>query len=491
MEVLLGIDLGTSGTKGVLVTSDGEVLASEQIAHEISLPRPGWAEVDAEQVWWGDVRTVCRRLTGLPGNQIVGVGVSGVGPSLVLCDANLVPQRPAILYGIDTRASAEIDELNRRYGTTEILLSGGKFLTSQALGPKLEWVRRNEPEVWQRSSAWYGCHSFVTAKLTGANVLDHHTASQCDPLYRVPDFGWHHDWAMEICSPLRLPRLGWPQDVIGEVTAVAAEQTGVPAGVPVVAGTVDAMAEAFSVGVRSPGDMMIMYGSTMFVAQVIKEYRAIPNLWTTAGVDPYTHALAGGTATAGSLTTWLQTLMGGVDFGSLIAEAAEVPAGSEGLLVLPYLAGERTPLFDPEARGLMAGLTLRHTRAHLLRASYEGIGFGVRQMLDLFPDPEGHAGGRTVAVGGGLRSPVWTSVVSDITGQTQQIPKQGIGACYGSALLAAIGTGLVSPDTDWTKIEREVPPDPERQALYDELYGCWLELYPATRTQMHRLSKLS
>lgn len=182
--------------------------------------------------------------------------------------------------------------------------------------------------------------------------------------------------------------------------------------------------------------------------------------------------------------------MGGVDLTELVAEAAAVPAGCEGLLVLPYLAGERTPLFDPDARGLMAGLTLRHTRAHLLRASYEGIGFGVRQMLDLFPDPAVTTN-RTVAVGGGLRSPVWLSVISDITGRTQQIPREGIGACYGSALLAAIGSELVPAGTDWTTIDHEVVPEPSNRDLYDELYPTWLELYPATRTQMHRLARRS
>jgi xylulokinase len=485
--VLLGIDIGTSGTKGVLVTPAGEVLASEQIGHEISLPRPGWAEVDAERVWWSDVREICRRLVARVPGEVVGVGVSGVGPSLVLCDADLVPQRPAILYGIDTRASAEIADLTKRYGAEEILASSGKFLTSQALGPKLEWVRRHEPDVWRRSVGWYGCHSYLAAKLTGEYVLDHHTASQCDPLYRVPDFAWHADWAADLSAPMRLPRLAWPSEVIGTVTDASAAETGLRAGTPVVAGTVDALAEAFSVGVRSPGDVMIMYGSTIFVVQIMGEYRAVPNLWTTAGVDPRTHALTGGTATAGSFISWLQRLMGDPDLDGLGAKAAAVAPGCEGLLVLPYLAGERTPLFDPNARGVVAGLTLRHTRAHLLRASYEGIGFGVRQMLDLFSDPAVPTN-RTVAVGGGLRSPVWTSVISDITNRTQQIPKEGIGACYGSAQLAAIGIGLVPAGTDWTVIDREVPPNSANRTRYDELYRVWLQLYPGTRDPIHSLA---
>jgi xylulokinase len=187
------------------------------------------------------------------------------------------------------------------------------------------------------------------------------------------------------------------------------------------------------------------------------------------------------------LTTWLRELMGGPDFDTLKAEAAQVPLGAEGLLVLPYLAGERTPVFDPEARGLVAGLTLRHNRAHLFRAAYEGIAFGIRQILDLF-DESATPVTRTVAVGGGVNSPLWISIVSDVTGRTQLIPREAVGACYGDALLAAIGIGLVEPETDWTVIDHKVEPDSIRRARYEELYQLWCELYPATRGQMHRLS---
>ena len=486
VEVVLGIDIGTSSTKGLLVTPDGQVIESAQQAHQISLPRPGWAEADAEATWWGEVRGICNVLTSSAPGPIVGICVDGVGPSLVLCDADLEPLRPAILYGIDTRATDEIDLLNRRYGQDRILANAGKCLSSQALGPKLEWVRRNESDVWRAARGWYGCHSFVVAKLTGEYVLDHHTASQCDPLYRVPDFGWHSDWAEEICEPLPLPRLAWPGEIIGTVNPQAARETGLAVGIPVVAGTIDAFAEAFSVGVRDPGDLMIMYGSTMFLIQVLADYYLHPALWTTAGVEPQTHMLTAGTSTAGSLTNWLRDLMGGADFDTLKAEAADVPLGAEGLLVLPYLAGERTPVFDPEARGLVAGLTLRHSRAHLFRAAYEGIAFGIRHIFDLF-DESATPVTRTVAVGGGVNSPLWTSIVSDVTGRTQLIPRETVGACYGGALLAAIGVGIVEPKTDWTVIDRKAEPDPVRMARYDELYHLWRELYPATRDQMHRL----
>lgn len=489
MALLLGIDIGTSSTKGVLVTPEGKIVAAEQVSHTISLPRPGWAEVDAETVWWVEVQQICRRLSAHAGEPIVGVSISGVGPSLVVCDAQIQPLRPAILYGIDTRASAEIDQLNLALGPDEILASCGKSLTSQALGPKLAWVRNHEPDVWRRTQRWYGCHSFVIAKLTGEYVMDHQTASQCDPLYRTPSFGWHHDWAMEICAPLKLPRLAWPSEVVGTVHASAAEETGLPIGTPVVAGTIDAFAEAFSVGVRQPGDTMIMYGSTLFVAQLVDTYRVHPTLWTTAGVDPGTHALAGGTATAGSLTTWFQSVSGEAHFSELMAEASRTPPGSEGLLVVPYLAGERSPVFDPQARGIVAGLTLRHSRGHLFRAVYEGIAFGLRHLLETFAEAY-PPGDRVVAVGGGLHSPLWTSIMSDVTGRSQLIPREAVGACYGDGLLAAIGTGLVEPDTDWTVLRGEIVPNEQHRELYDALYETWLELYPTTRKTMHRLGEI-
>jgi xylulokinase len=488
VDTLLGIDMGTGSTKGVLVDTAGTVLASETIAHGMDLPRPGWAEVDAENVWWREVCRLSKALTArLPaGARLSGMCVSGVGPCLVLCDADLRPLRPAILYGIDSRAHAEIDALTAEFGRDAILERAGTLLSSQAVGPKIEWVRIHEPEVFDAAAGWYGSNSYIAAKLTGEYVLDHHTASQCDPLYATRDFAWNTEWAQRICGPLPLPKLVWPSDIVGQVSAAAAAETGLPVGLPVAAGTVDAYSEAFSVGVRRPGDQMLMYGSTMFLVQVIDEYHSDPTLWTTAGVDPRTLALAAGTSTAGTLISWLQSVTGTPSFDDLTAEAMAVPAGSDGLSMLPYLAGERTPVFDPHARGVLAGMTLRHGRGHLFRAAYEGIAFGIRQILDRFDDA--HAASRTVAVGGGIKSPVWVQAISDVTGRTQLVPEQAIGASYGDALLAGIGTGLLAPDTDWATIAREVTPDPRNRALYDDLFATWAQLYPATRETVHRLA---
>jgi xylulokinase len=320
-------------------------------------------------------------------------------------------------------------------------------------------------------------------------VQDHHTASQCDPLYDLPARRWHEEWAEDVAPGLPLPRLAWPAEVVGRVTAGAAEETGLPAGTPVSAGTVDAWAEAFSAGVRAPGDLMLMYGSTMFFVQVLEGLRSAPGLWTTNGVEPGQYTLAAGMATSGSLTGWVQELTGGAPFDDLVREAAGVPPGSDGLVVLPYFAGERTPIFDPRARGVVAGLTLRHRRGHLFRAVYEGIACGIRQILEFF-ERDVEPARRLVAVGGGTQGGLWTQVVSDVCGREQELPERTIGASYGDALLAAIGTGLVPPGTDWARIARTVAPDPAAQAVYDEVFRTYDELYPAVRPQLHRLARL-
>ena len=486
--LVVGVDVGTGSSKGVLTTAEGVVIAKTMRRHQMSLPHSGHAEMDAETIWWGEVVSICRELAlHARGHTIAGLCVSGIGPCVLVTDDDLTPLRPGILYGIDSRASAEIEELTERFGADAVLDRAGSELSSQAVGPKLLWIRRHEPEVWARTRRWFGSSSYVVARLTGEYVLDHHTASQCAPLYDIAAEEWASDWADEILGDLAMPRLAWSGDVVGTLHADAAEATGLPVGTPVMAGSVDAWAEAFSCGVRQPGDLMLMYGSTMFFVQVGRDLKACPPLWTAQSVQPDVMTLAGGMATSGSLLSWVQELTGKVDIATLAQEAELTPPGAEGLVVLPYFAGERTPLFDPHARGVVAGLSLRHGRGHLYRAVYEGIAYGVRQILELLEVAGGPAS-RVVTVGGGTRSGPWSQIVSDVTGIRQLVPEQTIGASYGDALLAAIGSGLVPPDTDWTRIVGEVVPNPENRAVYDELYETFTQLYPATRDQVHRLA---
>jgi xylulokinase len=486
-ELLMGVDIGTGSTKGVLARPDGTLVATASRAHAMSLPRPGWAEMDADRDWWGDAVSVIRELLSQATGRVAGVCISGLGPCLLMCDADHNPLRAGILYGIDMRATAEIDELTERLGDERIMQRCGKDLSTQAVGPKLLWVRRHEPDVYARARRWFSAHSYAIARLTGEYVLDHHTASQCDPLYDLHRREWARDWAEEIAPGLELPRLAWAADSVGTVSARGAEATGLPEGTPVSAGTVDAWAEAFSAGVREPGDLMLMYGSTMFFVQVLEAPVVHRGLWTTAGVDAGSYTVAAGMATSGSLTGWLQELTGGASFEQLVSEAAETRAGADGLVVLPYFAGERTPIYDPQARGVVAGLTLRHRRGHLFRAAYEGIAYGIRQILEHVDAAAGPAS-RIFAVGGGTQGGLWTQIVSDVTQREQIVPAETIGASYGDALLAAIGTGLASADADWSRVGARVEPDPEPRGLYDELYETYRELYPSVRTQLHRLA---
>jgi len=488
-EAVLGIDIGTSSTKAALADAGGSIIATAQRKHATSMPRPGWAEHDAERTWWAELVAVCNELAPLAGSRLRGVCVSGIGPCIVPCDDRVRPLRPAILYGIDTRATAEIDELEHRFGSEAILRRGGSALSSQAIGPKLLWLRHHEPEVWDCTKGWYMASSFAVARLTGEYILDHHSASQCDPLYDLAAGDWAYDWTSEIGNGVPPPPLAWPSQQVGVVSTAAAEETGLPPGTPVVAGTIDAWAEAFSVGVRADGDLMVMYGSTIFIVRVGETTTASPLLWTTQGVEMGTRTLAAGMSTAGSLTEWVRSLVGGPAWDEVLAEAALTPPGANGLLMLPYFAGERTPIYDPLARGVLAGLTLRHGRGDLLRAVYEGTAFGVRQILALFSDASGPPA-RVVAVGGGASSALWLQIVSDVAAISQEVPAQTIGACYGGCLLAAIGVGLVSESTDWSLTRLTVEPRPEHRELYDSLYALYARLYDETAETVHHLTRL-
>jgi xylulokinase len=488
-KLLLGIDIGTSSSKGVLADADGQVLATATRPHDFALPHPGWAEHDAEGVWWADFLAICRELVAQAQEPVRALCVSGIGPCVLPADTGGRPLRLAILYGIDTRATREIAEQTEQYGAERILARCGSLLTTQAVGPKLAWLRRHEPDVWAQTRYMFMANSFIIHRLTGEYVLDHHSASQCAPLYDLREHGWIEEWAAEIAPGLALPRLLWPAEVAGTVTQEASRLTGLPAGIPVAAGTIDAWAEAASAGVLDPGDLMLMYGTTMFIVEVVAAPRPHPALWTTAGVFPGTYTFAAGMATSGALTGWLRTIAGNLPYETLVQEAAQVPAGADGLVVLPYFSGERTPIFDPQARGTICGLTLSHGRGHLYRALLEATAYGVRHILETLHEAGG-GGTRLVAVGGGTKGGLWTQIVSSVVGREQVLPAETIGASYGDALLAALAAGLAEPTARWNQPAAIIPPDPASRDIYDQLYTLYRELYPATRAIAHSLAAI-
>lgn len=485
MAALLGIDIGTSSTKGVLTSHDGRVLAQADRPHEVSRPQPGWAEHDAEAVWWGEFCSLCRELAPQSDEPVVAVGVSGVGPAFLAADAHGDPLRPALLYGIDSRAMAEVAELTDLLGEDEIArrCSGGgagligSTLGADSVGPKIAWLRRHEPDVYARTRHLFMPASFIVHRLTGAYVLDPLSASGVDPLFDLVAERWIDDWAELLAPGLPLPELAWPGEGAGRVSAEAAAATGLPEGCVVAVGTRDSYGDAMSAGLTEPGDGLLIYGSTMTVLEVTTD-RGIPYLF------PGTRNVTGAMATSGALSTWLAGITG-ADIGTLVAEAKATPAGADGLVVLPYLQGERSPLSDPDARGTLIGLTLHHTRGHLYRALLEASAYGLRHTLEaLGSERLTHVR----AVGGGLRGGLWAQVISDVTGLTQHLTAQSAGACYGDAKLAGLAAGVTGRDDPWTQIVGTVEPDPSARGTYDALYAVYRDLHPATVDLQHRLS---
>jgi len=487
VTLLLGVDVGTSSSKGVLVTDAGEVVARSERAHEVSMPRPGWFEHDPE-VWWNEIAQITAELLEGRAHDLAGVCFSGMGPCTALVDANGHQVRPAILYGVDTRAAAEIDELNERLGADSILAGCGSPLTSQSVGPKLRWVQAHEPESWERSRRLLMPSTLAVLRTTGEYVLDHHSASQCQPLYDLRAGRWVGERAELIAPGLELPRLVWPAEHVGAVTAAAARETGIPEGTPVAAGTIDAWSEAVSVGLSAPGEMMVMYGSTMFLIALTADGRPDARLWLTRWAFPETNSRAAGLATAGSITQWFGRLASAT-VAALTDEVTSVAPGADGLVALPYFAGERTPLFDPDARGALIGLHLGHTRAHLYRAFLESTAFAVRHNVEAMSEA-GDAIESIVAVGGGTNAAVWMQIVSDVTGLPQAIPRETIGAAYGDAMLAGIAAGIFTGPPPWNPAVRRVEPNAAAADVYAELYPLYRRLYCETAGIAHRLARL-
>ncbi|MCB9452720.1 MAG: FGGY-family carbohydrate kinase [Anaerolineaceae bacterium] len=496
--LLLGIDVGTYSSKGVLVEADGTVLKSQVVEHDMSIPHPGWAEQDADAVWWHDVVALCHGLLdGSPytGADVVGVAMSAIGPCLLPVDASGRPLRPGILYGVDARASEEIDLLNESLGEAAVFDFSGMSFTSQAIGPKILWLQRQEPDVWAQTSALHTASSYMIYRLTGENIMDRHTASHYMPLIDIRALEWSDQLGSKLADAVLLPRLGWSDALAGMVNAQGAQETGLKPGTPVAVGAVDALSEAISVGAVQPGDLMMMYGSTAFFILVTEQPLPHPAVWTVAGAFAGQYNVAAGMATTGSLTRWFRDelardLPPETAYNTLFAAAADLPPGADGLLMLPYFSGERTPINDPKARGALIGLTLSHTRDHIYRAALESVAYGIRHNLETFQEM-GATIKRVVAVGGGTKSRTWLQIVSDVAGVEQNLPEITIGASYGDAFLAGMAAGVLNrSDLDrWVKPGTVITPEPDNRGVYDTLYRDYLALYDSTKDIMHRLAQ--
>jgi xylulokinase len=497
MRHYLGIDIGTFESKGVIVDERGRIVAGASKPHRMLVPRPGWAEHRPKQDWWGDFTYISRKMlaeSGIAPEAIRAVGTSAIGPCMLPVDEDGEALSNAALYGVDTRATTEIEELDAAIGPETILDRCGNALTSQSVGPKLLWLRKNRPDIFRKAAKIVTSTTYLVQKLTGECVIDHYSAANFSPLYLIDRQGWSTELAPAIIEPERLPRVTWTTDIAGQVTAKAARATGLAKGTPVITGTIDAAAEALSVGVVRPGDMMVMYGSTIFTIMLSRKRIADARLWYAPWLFPGEHASMAGLATSGTLTHWFRDLAArelGPDeaFAKLAKEAEASPPGARGLVMLPYFSGERTPIHDAQAKGAILGLNLTHSRGDLYRALLEGIACGTNHIVETYREI-GEMPKKLLAVGGGTRNRVWSQATSDVSGLAQTVCEKTVGASYGDAFLAALAVGDVKKKDilDWNPEARRIVPDRGNRAVYRRQYRIFRQLYERNRDLMAELS---
>ncbi|MGE5361694.1 MAG: xylulokinase [Bacteroidales bacterium] len=492
---LLGIDVSTTAAKALVLDWRGRVIASETTPLTVSTPRPLWSEQDPGE-WWTAVASSVRRALAaarLNGADVAAVGLTGQMHGLVLVDADHRALRPAILWN-DQRTGRECDEIRARVGKERLIRVTGNDALTGFTAPKVVWVGRHEPDVVARTRWMLLPKDYVRLRLTGVAAMDKADGSGT-LLFDLA----RRDWSMEIVDALGISREWLPPtfegpEIAGVVSRGGAEATGLREGTPVVAGGGDQAAGAVGVGAVVPGIVAVTLGTSGVVfattesAMVEPEGRlhafchAVPGRWHLMGVM---------LSAAGSLQWYRDVLAPGVPFDALVSEAAEAPAGADGLLFLPYLSGERTPHPDPLARGAFVGLTVRHRRAHLTRAVLEGVAFGLRDSFELLRHAGVDVSGEVRISGGGAKGELWRQIVASVLGATVVRVTSTEGAAFGAALLAGVGAGAW-PDVEAAcraSIARtgQDGPDASWQAVYAEHYGQYRQAYPALRRTFHAL----
>ena len=499
-KYFMGIDIGSFETKGVLMDESFNITAVETAAHTMENPAPGFFEHDAEAVWWHDFCAVSRALisgSGISKHDIAGVGASVLDCDCLPVDENCRPLRKAILYGIDARSRDEMAWLTERYGEEGVMERFGRPICSDDVAAKILWVKNREPEVYSRAAKFLTGSSYITAKLTGNYVIDQFLAKAAfRPLYRADGSVDEAECAL-FCRPDQLAECRTVTDLAGFVTEDAARETGLAPGTPVITGSGDSTSEAVSVGIVEPGDVMFQFGSSLFYYYCAGHEVRDPRVHAGNYTVPGTWSVSGGTNAAGTLTRWVRDSF----FPELVeAEAAGgrnaysammdyLPESSEGLVCLPYHAGERMPINDPDAKGVLFGLKLGHGRGHIYRAALEGVACSLWQNVRLMEDA-GLPVAAVTAVGGGTKNPAWMQITADVSGKRILVPAVTVGASYGDALMAAVGTGRLSGFAELKSVIRPgrvYTPDPAAHERYGVLREVYTALYPATRELMHRL----
>lgn len=509
MKYFMGIDTGTNSSKGVLIDATGNIIAEHATEHAMTNPAPGHYEHDALKDWWGDLCIISNeliRISNVDPSDIAAVGTSALGADCLPVDENCNPLRQAILYGIDARATDEMAELTNLYGEKQIKKWFGRPLCSSDVMPKILWIKNKEPDVYKKTHKFLTGSSYIAAKLTGNYTVDRFLGlASFNPLYHS-DGTPNEELCKPICRPDQLAEVKEANDLAGYVTENASKETGLAVGTPVIVGTDDSGAEAISTGVVAPGKMMIQFGSSIYMILGTESLVDDDRLWREQFIVPGLCDISAGTNAAGSLTKWYRDNLftealeieknSGIDaYETMMNGIENIPAGSDGLITLPYFAGERTPINDPNAKGLLFGLTLSHTKQHMYRSALESVAYSVNQQLKIMSEHNVPID-QIFAVGGGAKNDLWMQIVADVTGKKISTPAITVGASFGDALMAASGIkypGFESFDKliNFIKPGKTYIPDPQKTEIYQKYQEIYDALYPKTASLMHQLDNLS
>ncbi len=480
MPVLLGLDIGTTSTIGILIDSAGGTLALAQRPVTLFSDHPGWAEEDPEQ-WWTNVGDICRELAS--GREIAAVGVTGMLPATVLLDGEGRPVRRSIQQS-DGRVGAEVEELRREVDEHAFLARTGNGINQQLVATKLRWLQRHEPESLTRARHLLGAYDFIVHRLTGAWSLERNWALESG-FYDLARKDLADDLlALGHIGRQLLPPIRDGHEIVGVVTAAAARHTGLATGTPVVAGCADHIASGFVAGVAASGDCLLKFGGAGDFLLATPEPRPDSRLFLDFHLIPGLFMPNGCMAASGAVLNWfVDTLGGGRSHAELDRLAETSPPGARGLVALPYFLGEKTPIHDPLARGVLSGLGLHHGAGDIWRALLEAVAMGFRHHVEVAREI-GYPVSRVLASDGGAKSRVWMQIVADSIQMPVHLLAGHPGSCLGAAFVAGMGAGAF---TDWREIERfvvpagTVEPNATHARSYDDLYGRYRRTYERLR----------
>ena len=481
-QQLLGIDIGTSACKVAVFDEDGKVLAQANRPYRVYYPQNGWAEQNPEE-WWEAICDAVREALSeesVSAEQIKGIGVDGQSWSAIPVDENGSVLHNTPIW-MDTRARHLCEKVKKEIGADEIFrVAGNDFLPSYVT-PKLLWFKEERPEVFQKTHKFLQSNSYIVMKLTGEMSQEY---SQCYGIHFFHMEKPSYDMALAEkmgLSPDMMPKLYGCDEIVGSVTEEAAKKTGLKAGTPVVAGGLDAACGALGAGVYRPGETQEQGGQAGGMSICTDKALSHKALILGAHVVPGLWLLQGGTVGGGGALKWFrQELGGGMSFDELTAEAAEAPPGSDGVLFLPYMAGERSPIWNPDAKGVFYGLSFDKTRGHLIRSVLEGVAFSLEHNLRTAAETGIHVDTLN-AMGGASNSVLWTQIKADVTGKTIRVPSSDTATTLGAAILAGVGCGVYGSYGEAVnrtiRMTRVQEPNPENKAVYDRSMERYLRLY--------------